>query len=164
MTDDLGKDRIDQKTKIIVIGIGNEFRGDDGIGLAIARKLRDHQLKNVIIMESNGDGLALMNSWMPEDKVVLIDAAYCDSQPGAIHRYDAIEESLPISIFGQLSTHSFGIIEAIEMAWTLQKLPLKLIVYGIEGKAFDEGVGLTPEIEAVMPKILNEIIEDIQRL
>jgi hydrogenase maturation protease len=44
-------------------------------------------------------------------------------------------------------THAFSVAEVVEMARTLGHLPQRLIVYGIEGKDFESGLGLSPDIE-----------------
>lgn len=161
MTDNLNNDKIIRTGRVLIIGIGNDFRGDDSIGLVIARNLKRQSFKNCIIIESTGDGGSLMNSWKAEDKVIIIDAVSSNSPPGTIHRFNAIEKPLPADIFGRISSHSFGIIEAIEIARTLGKMPSRLIVYGIEGMSFDEGAGLSTEINAVIPKVKSEIISEV---
>ena len=50
------------KTRL-VIGIGNDFRGDDAAGLMVARRLRGTPLHDVEIVESAGDAAALMELW-----------------------------------------------------------------------------------------------------
>ena len=59
---------------ILIIGIGNEYRGDDAAGLLAARKLRNYDLKGIEVIENNGDGAELINKWTGRKKVILIDA------------------------------------------------------------------------------------------
>lgn len=44
--------------------------------------------------------------------------------------------------------------EAIELARTLKQLPAKLIIYGIEGKHFAFGMGLSPEVEQATAEVV----------
>src|SRR6266700_3180765 len=60
---------------ILVIGIGNEYRSDDGVGLVVARGLRAKNLPDMLIIESSGDGAALMEAWKAAPSVIVIDAA-----------------------------------------------------------------------------------------
>ena len=45
------------------------------------------------------------------------------------------------------STHSLGVAGAVELATRLNCLPDVLLIYGIEGRCFDVGAGLSPEVE-----------------
>jgi hydrogenase maturation protease len=73
-------------------------------------------------------------------------AVHCGSKPGTIYRIDAHEKEIPRSLF-HCSTHAFSVAEAVELARALGQLPQRLIIYGIEGKNFESGIGLSPEIE-----------------
>jgi hydrogenase maturation protease len=92
--------------------------------------------------------------------VILIDAVSSGGRPGSIYRFDAHKQPLP-SRFFHYSTHAFGVAEAVELAKTLGQLPQSLIVYGIEGKCFDVGVGLTGEVENAIGDVVIRIRQDI---
>jgi hydrogenase maturation protease len=78
--------------------------------------------------------------------VILIDAVHSGGEPGTIYRIDANEQQIPRSFF-HYSTHAFNVAEAVEMARALGQQPRRLVIYGIEGKNFASGVGLSPVIE-----------------
>src|SRR3954452_13627171 len=56
------------------------------------------------------------------------------------HEGEAAKQPIPRTMFN-CSTHDLGVAEAIELARAFGKLPPRLIVYGIEGRDFDEGTG-----------------------
>ena len=141
---------------ILVIGIGNEYRSDDGAGLVVARELRTKNPPDMLIIESNGDGAALMEAWKAAQSVILIDAAASGRAPGTIHRFDAVKQPLPTN-FSFHSTHAFGVAEAIGLARALQQLPPRLMVYAIEGKNFTAGVGLSPKVAKAVQKVIAQI-------
>ncbi len=148
---------------ILVIGIGNEYRHDDGVGLVVARELRAKNLPNILVSESSGDGAALMEAWEAAQSVVLIDAASSGAKLGTIYRFDATSQPLPMG-FSFHSTHAFGVAEAIGLSQALQQLPPCLIVYAIEGKNFTAGVGLSPEVAEAAQKVVEQVILEVQRL
>lgn len=148
---------------ILVIGIGNEYRHDDGVGLVVARELRAKNLPNILVSESSGDGAALMEAWEAAQSVVLIDAASSGAAPGGIYRFDASTQSIPTS-FSFHSTHAFGVVEAIGLARALDQLPPRLLVYAIEGKNFTAGTGLSPQVVEAVQKVVEQVIQEIQRL
>ena len=145
---------------ILIIGIGNAYRGDDAVGLRITQDIKKEALVHVTVIEQSGDGVALMESWENADTVILIDAVHSGAQPGTIHRFDVHTQTIPTKFF-HYSTHAFGIAEAIELARTLKQLPPHLIVYGIEGKCFEAGIGLCWEVEKSAQEVVKRVQQDI---
>ena len=145
---------------IIVIGIGNEYRRDDGVGIAVARRLRERFLTKITVLEESGEGTALMDSWKGATWVMLLDAVRSGARPGTVHRLDARSTSVPAGFF-HYSSHAFGVAEAIELARSLDQLPPHLIVYGIEGENFAAGEEFSPvvaqAIEAVVERAADEL-------
>lgn len=146
---------------VLVIGVGNEYRGDDKAGLAVVRTLQARQIENVRLMESDGDCTVLLEAWKGADKVILIDAASSGARPGTIHRFEAQTQALPEECTLS-STHAFGIAETLRLARVLGQLPPRLIVYGIEGKRFTTGDALSPAVRRAIQKVADRILIDIQ--
>lgn len=141
-----------------MIGVGNEHRGDDAVGLLVASRLKTWAPEFFTAIDWHGDGLGLVDAWTDADTVVIIDAALSNAEPGTIHRIDASKSELPKEVF-QCSTHAFGVAEAVELARALGQLPRQVIVYGIEGERFEAGASLSPavahsahEVEALVLK------------
>ncbi len=129
-----------------VIGVGNLYRRDDGVGLYAAKKLRLESLPNLCIVEHDGEGTSLLEAISGADDVILIDATCSGAPPGTVVQFSAHERSLPPDTFGR-SSHSFGVAEAVELARSLNQLPPHCTVYGVEGASFEWGMGLTPAVE-----------------
>ena len=145
----------------IIIGVGNESRGDDGAGTATARLLKSRITSDIAVLEQSGEGTALMDAWHGASRVILIDAVCSGVTPGTIHRVDAAATPLPKSIF-PCSSHSFGLADAVEMARALHELPTQAMIYGIEGSSFDEGVSLSPAVEIAIRSVADEVQRVIQ--
>ncbi|SRR5579875_3561633 len=145
---------------VLVIGIGNEYRGDDGVGLAVVRALRTRQLENTRLMECDGDCTVLFEAWKDVDKVILVDAVVSGASAGTISRFDAHTQALPAN-YTFSSTHAFGIAETLALARALGQLPPCLIVYGIEGKSFASGESLTPQVKKALPNVVEQVLTDI---
>ena len=145
----------------LIIGIGNEYRGDDAVGLIVARRLKDRLMDSVTVLEQGGDGVALMEAWRSAETVIVIDAVASGAAPGAIHRFDANTRPIPKNAF-RCSTHAFGVAEAIELSRALDEFPRSLVVYGIEGKNFAAGVGLSPEVEKAACEAVRQVFAEAQ--
>ncbi|MBI3309435.1 MAG: hydrogenase maturation protease [Candidatus Melainabacteria bacterium] len=148
---------------ILIIGVGNNFRSDDSIGPYVARKVKDKNLSEVTTTESTGEGSSLMELWANESFVILIDAVSSSNEPGKIHKINAHKESVPSDYF-HYSTHAFSIGEAIELSRTFGNLPKTVIIYGIEGKDFQNGTTLTKKVQEAGDKVIDLIINEIENL
>lgn len=149
------------KPRLLVIGVGNPFRGDDAAGLRAARLLKGLETSNIAIVEHSGEGASLMETWKGSDVVILIDAVSSGQPPGTIHRLDPVHNPLPAEMF-QNSTHAFSLPQAIEMARALGQLPLRLLVYGIEGGNFQAGAELSPEVSKALPNVALQVREEVK--
>ena len=145
----------------LVIGIGNAYRGDDGVGIAVARHLKERAPRDLEILEATGECTSLMEYWKDAKVVILVDALQSGTRPGKISRFCTQSQRFPTR-FSRHSTHALGIGEAIELARAMNRLPPCLTIYGIEGKDFQAGFGLSPEVAAAVGKVADCILEDIR--
>jgi hydrogenase maturation protease len=143
-----------------VVGIGNAWRGDDGAGLAVARLLKGRLPDEVEVLEREGEPTALIDSLEGADAVWLVDAVSSGAAAGTLHRLDASEQELPATLF-RASTHHFGLGEAVELARTLGRLPVKTVVFGIEGASFETGDRLTSKVEAATVLAAEAVREEV---
>jgi hydrogenase maturation protease len=146
---------------IVIIGVGNEYRSDDGAGIAVARRLRTLFPTGVTILEESGEGAALIEAWQGATWVMLVDAVRSGASPGTIHRLDARAAPLPMGFF-HYSTHAFSVTEAVELARSLDQLPAHLVVYGIEGANFAAGVELSPEVERAVEAVVGRLAKEVR--
>jgi hydrogenase maturation protease len=142
--------------KTLIIGVGNEFCGDDAIGIKIAKLLTDDETVKSKVMVSSGDGMELLNIWQGYDFVLIVDAIQGNAGVGTIHCWDIDLEAIPSSIHSE-STHSFGVFEGIELARELKLLPKQLFILGIEAGNCEVGREMSSQIKSVIPVILRLI-------
>jgi hydrogenase maturation protease len=135
-----------------VICVGNRWRSDDAIGLEVARRLEGTLPDGVELLEREGEPTGLIAAWEGADAVWLVDAVSSGAAPGTVHRLDASDRELPGEVF-RTSTHHVGLAEAVELARALGRLPVRTVVYGIEGGSFDVGDELTPAAAAALDAV-----------
>ncbi len=145
------------KKSTVVIGIGNADRGDDAIGLLVARRLRERAHLNVLVLESIGHPADLMQRWGVDQRVIAVDAMVTGVQPGSIRIIDASEIDASAAMFRSQSTHAFGLAEAVRLARALECLPLRFTVVGIEGQSFGIGDPLSPPVESALEKAVEAV-------
>jgi len=146
--------------KVLVIGLGNPDRGDDGIGPRVARRLAGMLPPDVAIATPRGDLLGLLTEWDGFHAVICIDAAAPLTTPGRIHRFDLAHTELPPRATAQ-SSHALGLAETIALARALGQLPEEIAVYAIEGESFVAGTGITPQVASAGDEVADRIAMEI---
>lgn len=141
----------------VIVGLGSDYRKDDGVGLYIARKLRSILPQKIEIIAGVADGTDLIELWNNKNICIVIDAVSSDSKSGMIHEYDGLTQDLPENIFSAFSTHAFSISRTVKLAKTINQLPARLIIYGIEGADFSAGQGLTPAVTTAADNVIRKI-------
>nr|WP_231362396.1 hydrogenase maturation protease [Thioalkalivibrio sp. ARh3] len=142
----------------LVIGVGNPWRGDDGIGHAVVDALAG--TPGLATAKSQGEPAELMELWQGYEPVILVDAIVTGAAPGTLHRLDARE---PLPRGARYSSHGIGLAEAVELARSLGDLPDTLIVHGIEPARLEDGAGLSPEISAAIFQMSRNILKEFKR-
>jgi hydrogenase maturation protease len=130
---------------VMIIGLGNEFRHDDAVGLIAARRLHG--------VEHEGDVGDLISRWEGLESVILIDAVASGAAPGTIHRLDVSDSPVPRKLF-QNSTHALGLADGIELSRALGTLPHEVLIYGIEVRDTTAGHGLSPEVAKALEALI----------
>ena len=141
----------------VVVCVGNALRGDDAVGLHVARALAD---AGVHVVECEGEPVGILDAWDGCERAILVDATDSGAEPGTVRRLPVHDAPLPPEL-RRASTHLLGVAEAVELARALGRLPRETVVYGIEGARFDTGAPLSPEVEAVVPTVVASIREEL---
>jgi hydrogenase maturation protease len=145
----------------LVIGIGNPLRGDDGAGRVVGQRLHDLNIPRLQVREHEGETTWLLEAWEGADTVFVVDAVSSAAAPGTIYRLDATHQSLQRQSFPD-SSHSFGLHEAVELARAWNRLPRKLIVYGIVGRSFELGGELSREAKQAARRVADRILAELR--
>jgi hydrogenase maturation protease len=143
-----------------VIGIGNEFRRDDGAGPAVVARIRHWVPPGARLVVTDGEPARLIEAWTGAALAIVVDAVRAEPpQPGTIHRFVV---DRPETAAGRTaSSHGLGLDDAIGLAMALDRMPRRLIVYAIEAADLAQGVGLTPAVASAVGAVAGAILDDI---
>lgn len=144
----------------LLITLGNAYRGDDGLGPAVAESIRHRLPADVTLIEHGGDCSKLLQLWAGTRAVVVVDALVSGSPPGTLLRVDPFDCGLPR--FRSSSTHALGLSEAIRLADELRMLPNSLVVYGVEAADFELGKGLSPAVADAVELLTERVLEEFR--
>jgi hydrogenase maturation protease len=148
--------------KYVILGVGNAYRRDDGVGLAVAARLQGLVPGRVDIIPCEQEPSRLIDAWQDADTALVVDAIESGAEAGTLVRFDASEIAIPARMF-RTSTHAFGVGDAIELARVLGRLPARVFVYGVEGAEFQAGEGLSAAVEAAIEPTAAMVLEDLDR-
>ena len=141
---------------MLIIGCGNRDRGDDGAGILVAERLRALGIEADTLIAEPVD---LIETWKGADDVIVVDAVATGAPMGTLHVWDGRPQLA--SIRTNTSTHGLGVAEAIELGYVLDQLPTRLRVCGIEGRRFELGAKISPEVQRTVEEAVRRIIADL---
>lgn len=158
--------------RTVVIGVGNEFRRDDGAGPAVIARLRGQLPGEVALVVSDGDPVRLIEAWSGATLAVVVDAVRAHPpHPGRLRRFvvdrpgrdpgagaagpgagtAGREKGLAGRAGGRAaSTHGLGLDDAIGLAHVLERMPDRMIVHAIEVADVTHGADMTPAVAAAV--------------
>jgi len=121
------------KGEIIILGMGNKFFGDDGVGIVIAEKLKEHltDFPQITVEETNWGGFRIIDLLSGYKSAIIIDALTTGKQPaGYIHQLDYKDL---INSVRMVSFHDLNFATAVEFAREIRiPMPEEISVYAIE--------------------------------
>jgi hydrogenase maturation protease len=136
-----------------IICCGNPDRGDDGVGALVAERLRDFGVEAEV---RSGEALDLIEAWRGADNVVVVDAVETGAPLGTVRLWDGRRASF--SSDESASTHRLGVSAAIRLARVLGRLPERLQIYGIEGRRFEHGTEVSPELKPAVEHVVDRLM------
>lgn len=144
--------------RMVVIGIGNPYRRDDGLGPAVISLLRERQIPGVELSESDGELSTLIDLWDHASLAVVVDAIRTvQHDPGRVHRLSAHHPAANRS--AAASTHGVDLGDAVRLARVLDRMPERLLLFAVEAAEVGFGVGLTPAVSAAAAAVAAEIAD-----
>lgn len=91
-----------KRVRILVLGIGNPLRSDDGAGLHVIEALRKEHLRGDIDLQEALTGLDILEAIKGYDRIILIDAIQCGGAPGTVYQLS------PQDFRDRQTAHSFS--------------------------------------------------------
>jgi hydrogenase maturation protease len=148
-----------------VIGLGNTIRTDDGVGVYAARAVaaRLGGRRDVEVVEAETGGFALMELMTGWDRVILVDSVELDGlAPGEVVRMTPADLRPSLRLH---SVHEIDLATALELGRRLgHPMPDEVVIFGVRAKdAWTFGEGLTAELGAALPGVVERVVGEIGR-
>ena len=150
-------------TETLILGLGNPFRGDDGVGAAVVATLqKGHLPRGVTVEDAGTPGLELLLLWQGYQRVLIVDAAEMGLEAGTWRRFLLEEVDLPFddaSLQGTL--HGAGLAESLALAKALDVLPPEMVIYGVQPAHCGWTAGLSEVVQTAVPALCEAIINEV---
>ncbi|MFD3921959.1 hydrogenase maturation protease [Streptomyces sp. NPDC058595] len=142
--------------RVVVIGVGNSFRRDDGAGPAVVEAVRFRVPDGTQLAASDGEPGRMISLWNRHDHVVIVEVVHArPSRPGRLHHVSA--ERVAGLAGRRGSTHALGLAETVALATVLDRMPCSLVVHAVEGGDFTFGTGLSAPVAAALPRLIHRV-------
>jgi hydrogenase maturation protease len=141
--------------RVVVIGVGNPWRRDDGVGWVVAEAARRRLGNAVDVVESDGEPSRLLDAWAGFDLAVVVDAVCGGAAPGTVHVW--ADEPDVARASSSTGSHALGVAEAIALGNALDRLPARLIVVGVEAAETTPGHGLSSAVAGAVEEAVDVI-------
>lgn len=147
---------------ILVLGLGNLLRSDEGVGIHVVRELlKMHIPETVEVIDGGTLGAELIGVIQGRKRVFLVDAMRADTPPGSVMRVPFNE--LKPAISRSMSVHGTGVGELLYCCGNLVPRP-EIIIYGIVPKLIDRwSMNLTAVVQSHISSIAALILEEISK-
>ncbi|MER7274834.1 hydrogenase maturation protease [Dactylosporangium sp. NPDC000244] len=147
---------------VVVIGVGNPFRRDDGAGPAVVERLRHAGLPGVALAESDGEPGTLITLWERRRLAVVVDTVHTHHAPaGHVHRRRVAGR--PCGAGGSTSSHAVDLGDAVALARELDRLPDRMLLLGIEAADTGYGTGLTPAVATAVDRVVELVVAAVRQ-
>lgn len=144
---------------IVVIGLGNTYRRDDGVGVAVAAALDSLALPNVRVVTGIAEPMSLLEAWSPAALAMVIDAAVATpAVPGRVRRCAPGDF---VAACEGLSSHRVDIRGTHALGQALGRVPDALVVFTVEVADTGHGIGLTPQVARAVPELVQLAVAEI---
>lgn len=147
------------KKTSLLIGFGNPYRQDDGVGLVVLEKIKQRQLANLQVINGGLGSLALIDFLLEKvaaQKVILLDAADAGKKPGSVF----LAHVQQLAAWPRLSLHHLSLNFVLQL---LSEKNLKNISFiGIQPQIVGFGVGLSDYLNKQLPQIEVKVVRLIE--
>ena len=148
--------------RTLVVGVGNPILSDDGVGIHVARMLKERGIPGVDIEELPASGLELLDMVLDYDRVIIIDAIV--TKEGIPGRFYLMEEGDFEQTIHGASPHGINIATALALGRQLasDRMPSETLFMAIEAAdVVNVSEEMTPAVAAAVPAIVARLVEDL---
>ena len=138
--------------KTLILGVGNLLLKDEGVGIHVIHALEKENLPpGISLMDGGTGGLHLLGWLQGYDRIIMIDATLDENPPGTVR---LINPRYASDFPPLMSAHEIGLRDMIGAMYLVNNLPEILLIVVSVTNIKEIGTDISPEIQAIFPKII----------
>jgi hydrogenase maturation protease len=150
--------------KTLVLGIGNDILGDDGVGIHIARAIASRiDNSDVTVEETGAAGLSLLERIKGYERLIIADAIFThDTEVGKIHRLTLKDLA---QTNDSVTPHEAALRTTLEIGNNLfpGEMPHDVVVFAVQTHDVDQVTGkMSKAVKAAVPEVVRMILAEIR--
>ena len=145
--------------KILILGLGNRLRKDDGFGSCLAEALQKLGLNFVV--DGDAYGVNIVDYLEDVDVVIFLDVV-ANLKPGEVQLFEICVDSISYEHV-KIDTHRVDPLSITLLAKSLNIFNGKAYLIGVGPKDISFGFGLSQEVLNAIPKVCSILIELLKR-
>ncbi len=154
---------VSKMSDVVVIGLGNPFMSDDGVGVEIIHRLaaQSSRFPDVEFLDLGSAVHGVLHVVSGKKRVILIDCGFMDAEPGTMRRF-TLDEVITKKEVSGLSFHEADLFSILELSRRLNELPANTIIYAIQPQSVAFGDTMSPELIQQLPHYVERIMADLE--
>jgi len=155
---------MERQAPLLILGLGNVLCGDDGLGVAAVQELqRRYEIpEGVRVLDGGTLGLSLLTWFETGQDVILVDAIQAELPIGSFVRLEG--EDVAPAVRSRLSVHQIGVADLLDALRLTGRTPRRMTLVGLVPGTLELGLERTPQVEAVLPDLVDKIAAEAHRL
>jgi hydrogenase maturation protease len=141
--------------EVVVLGVGNSLRRDEGVGVHAVQALERRGLPGADLVDGGTNASEALAGYDRIGRLIVVDAVDAHSEPGAVFRFterDLEPGAEPVSL------HQMGLLEALGALRACGVEIGEVTVIGVQPADTDWGLDLSDGVAARMKDII-EVVE-----
>jgi hydrogenase maturation protease len=148
---------------IVILGLGNLLRRDEGLGVRAVQRLQERYLipDSVQVIDGGTFGLELLSFVEAADVLLVVDAMLTEGPPGTLARLAG--EEVPAYCSIKTSPHEISIPDLLAVATLRGSVPRNVVVLGMPPGIIELGWELSEPVAAHLDELLDAVVAEVRR-
>lgn len=147
---------------ITVLGVGNVILRDEGFGVRVMEYLdKNYEFDDSVQLIDGGTlGIELTKFITGTKKLLIIDSVNSGGEKGKVFHF--INDDVIAHFEDKISAHEVGVKDVLALLKVTGKYPEEVVVIGAEPYDLNAGVGLSENMQKLLPKVAEDALKILQ--
>jgi hydrogenase maturation protease len=152
-----------QPAPIVVLGLGNVLRRDEGLGIRVLQRLQERYAFSAEVQLVDGGtlGLDLLAYLEDAQRLLVLDATLTEGPPGTLIRLAG--DNVPAFLGMRSSPHEIGLADLLAVLRLRGLEPEEVVVLGMQPQVIELGWELSPTASARLDLLVEMAVSELNR-